>query len=123
MCKTADSLADYADSRRQKTGWSNGSAKADAADLADKDHIVEILPFMLFAVYLRNNAACCIHLRDLRYVRENNTQEDSSFCTMNPQCLSQISLITQIKDRCHMSGDNACSFRSFSLLFPYSFLM
>ena len=27
---------------------------------------------------LRNNAACCIpYLRDLRYLRENNTQEDS----------------------------------------------
>jgi len=37
MCKTADSLADYADSRRQKTGWTNGSAKADAADYAEKD--------------------------------------------------------------------------------------
>ncbi len=37
MCKTADSLADHADSRRQKTGWTNGSAKADADNLADKD--------------------------------------------------------------------------------------
>ena len=70
-CKTADSPADLADSRRQKTGWANGSAKADAADLADKDnyHIVEILLFMLFAV----------SLRPLRYLRENNMQEDSSY--------------------------------------------
>jgi len=52
---TADFLADYADSRRQKTGWSNGSAKADAADLADKDsyHTVGILHFTLFVV-------CCL---------------------------------------------------------------
>ena len=27
---------------------------------------------------LRNNTACCIRLRDLRYLRENNTQEYSS---------------------------------------------
>ena len=68
---TACSPADLADSRRQKTGWANGSAKADAADLADKDnyHIVEILLFMLFAV----------SLRPLRYLRENNMQEDSSY--------------------------------------------
>ena len=26
---------------------------------------------------LRNNAACCVPLRHLRYLRENNTQEDS----------------------------------------------
>ena len=26
---------------------------------------------------LRNNAACCIRLRHLRYLRENNTEEDS----------------------------------------------
>ena len=29
------------------------------------------IQFMLFAVCLRNNAACCIPLRDLRYLREN----------------------------------------------------
>ena len=55
--------------------------QADAADLADKDryHTVETMRFMLFAFYLRNNAACCIHLRDLRYLRENNMQEDSIY--------------------------------------------
>jgi len=57
MCLTADSHADHADSRRQKTGWGNGSAKADAVDLADKDsyHTVEIL-FTLFVVCLRVSA-------------------------------------------------------------------
>jgi len=37
--QTAYSHADYADLRRQKTGWGNGnrSAKADAAENADKD--------------------------------------------------------------------------------------
>ena len=28
---------------------------------------------------LRDNAACCIPLRDLRYLRENNTQEYSIY--------------------------------------------
>ena len=48
--KPQKSPADLADLRRRKTGWGNGSAKADAADLAEKDRcdIVEILPFMLF---------------------------------------------------------------------------
>ena len=36
-CKTAYSLADLADSRRQKTSWGKGSAKADATDSAEKD--------------------------------------------------------------------------------------
>ena len=35
--KTAYSLADLADSRRQKTSWGKGSAKADATDSAEKD--------------------------------------------------------------------------------------
>ena len=71
--ETPMSLADLADLRRQKTVRSNVSAKADAADNAEKDnyHIVETIQFMLFAVSLRNNAACCIPLRDLRYLREN----------------------------------------------------
>ena len=29
------------------------------------------IQFILFAVCLRNNVACCIPLRDLRYLREN----------------------------------------------------
>jgi hypothetical protein len=43
---------------------------------------------------LRNNAACCIPLRNLRYLRENNTQEYSIYIAQTkPQCLPQISLI------------------------------
>ena len=38
---------------------------------------------------LRDNAACCIPLRDLRYLRENNTQEYSIYCTKKPQCVSR----------------------------------
>ena len=40
---------------------------------------------------LRYNAACCIRLRHLRDLRENNTQEYSIYIAqMKPQCLSQI---------------------------------
>src|SRR5574344_1822557 len=41
--------------------------------IAEKDsyHIVETIQFMLFAVSLRDNAACCIPLRHLRNLREN----------------------------------------------------
>ena len=43
---------------------------------------------------LRNNAACCIPLRNLRNLRENNTQEDSiNLHKRNPRSLPQISLI------------------------------
>ena len=43
---------------------------------------------------LRNNAACCIPLRDLRNLRENNTQEYPSYIAQTkPQYLPQISLI------------------------------
>ncbi len=34
---------------------------------------------------LRNNAACCIPLRHLRNLRENNTQEDSIYQRENKQ--------------------------------------
>ena len=37
---------------------------------------------------------CCIPLRDLRYLRENNTEEDSIYIAQTkPQCLPQITLI------------------------------
>ena len=43
-------------------------------------------------LYLRDNAACCIPLRDLRYLRENNTQEDSiNLQTTKPQYISRRS--------------------------------
>ena len=35
--QTGCSPADFADSRRQKTGWINESAKADDADNSEKD--------------------------------------------------------------------------------------
>ena len=36
---------------------------------------------MLFAVSLRNNAACCIRLRDLRHLRENTRKSTQSIGT------------------------------------------
>ena len=40
---------------------------------------------------LRNNAACCIRLRPLRDLRENNTQAYTiNIAQTKPQCLSQI---------------------------------
>ncbi len=40
---------------------------------------------------LRYNAACCIRLRHLRCLRENNTEEDSiNIPRRNPKCLSLI---------------------------------
>ena len=51
--------------------------------IAEKDnyHIVETIQFMLFAVSLRNNAACCIRLRDLRHLRENTRKSTQSIGT------------------------------------------
>ena len=49
---------------------------------------------------LRNNAACCIPLRDLRYLRENiHIRVLNQFTNKKPQCLPQISLITQTKPK------------------------
>ena len=49
---------------------------------------------------LRYNAACCIRLRHLRYLRENNTEEDSiNIAQMKPQCISQITQIIADKQQ------------------------
>ena len=43
---------------------------------------------------LRDNAACCIPLRDLRYLRENiHPNLLNQYTQTKPQCLPQISLI------------------------------
>ena len=45
-------------------------------------------------------AACCIPLRDLRYLRENiHIRVLNQFTNKKPQCLPQISLITQTKPK------------------------
>ena len=55
---------------------------ADLADDADKTQnnktSTTTLPTQN-CLSLRYNAACCIPLRYLRYLRENNTQEDASY--------------------------------------------
>ena len=49
---------------------------------------------MLFAVCLRNNAACCIPLRDLRYLRENTRKRTQTIRTeetpMSPADLADL---------------------------------
>ena len=52
------------------------------------------IQFILFAVCLRNNVACCIPLRDLRYLRENiHIRVLNLSAQRNPNILPQISLI------------------------------
>ena len=49
---------------------------------------------------LRDNAACCIPLRDLRYLRENNTQEDSiNIAQTNPSVSRRSRRFTQTKPK------------------------
>ena len=68
------SLADHADNRRQTPNYIN--------------YINRKLKS------LRNNAACCIRLRDLRNLRENNhARALKQSAQTKPQCLPQISLI------------------------------
>ena len=64
---------------------------------------------------LRNNAACCIPLRDLRHLRENNTEEDSIYIAQTkPQCLPQITLIIADKpqnNKTALTSPNCLSLR------------
>ncbi len=59
-------------------------------------------------LYLRNNAACCIpYLRNLRNLRENNTQEYSIYIAQRkPQCLPQISQMTQTNHKTQSSNNH-----------------
>ena len=53
---------------------------------------------------LRNNAACCIPLRDLRNLRENNTQEDSiNPHKRNPNVSRRSRWFTQTKPQNHIN--------------------
>jgi hypothetical protein len=56
---------------------------------------VEIL---LFAVYLRNNAACCIPLRDLRYLRENKHARGLKLSVRYARSFLALSLCVQTAD-------------------------
>ena len=78
--KPQKSPADLADLRRQNT---NSKTTITAI-------ISQPSPTCLS---LRNNAACCIRLRNLRYLRENKHARVLNLCTKKPQCLPQISLI------------------------------
>ena len=55
---------------------------ADHADYRRQNHETTLTTICLS---LHDNAACCIPLRDLRYLRENNTQEYSINLHNTPQ--------------------------------------
>ena len=61
--ETQKSLADYADNRRRLP---KQQPPKQQNSLTSRN-----------CLSLRDNAACCIRLRDLRYLRENNTQAHS----------------------------------------------
>ena len=60
---------------------------------------------------LRNNAACCIPLRDLRHLRENNHIRVLKLSPKKPQCISLIyadkALITTTTTNCLSLRNNA----------------
>ena len=72
--ETPMSPADSADLRRQ-------TSKQQISKHKPQNHKLQITVkttiTSLICLSLRNNAACCIRLRDLRHLRENNTQEYS----------------------------------------------
>ena len=58
------------------------------------------IQFILFAVCLRNNVACCIPLRDLRYLRENiHIRVLNLSAQRNPNVSRKFRRFTQTKDR------------------------
>ncbi len=62
---------------------------------------------------LRNNAACCIPLRDLRDLRENTHPNLLNLSAQKkPQCLPQISLIYADKTQNHINPTNCLSLRN-----------
>ena len=73
---------------------------ADLPDDADKpqnqDYKIATITRTTNCLYLRDNAACCIPLRDLRYLRENiHIRVLNLLAQRKPQCLPQISQMTQ----------------------------
>ena len=62
---------------------------------------------------LRNNAACCIPLRHLRYLRENiHIRVLNQSAQMKPLCLPQITLIYADKTQNHNNYPNCLSLRN-----------
>ena len=71
---------------------------ADLADDADKPQNYNNPKTKLATncLYLRDNAACCIPLRNQRYLRENiHMRVLNLLAQRKPQCLPQISQMTQ----------------------------
>ena len=88
------------------------------ADLADIRRQTPRTTLATNCLFLRNNAACCIPLRDLRHLRENNTQAYSSnIPRRNPRSLSQIPQIIadkpqKNKPQSHINQANCLSLRN-----------
>ena len=77
--------ADLADLRRQNTEQQNRNNHNN-------------IPICLS---LRDNAACCIPLRDLRYLRENNTQEYSIYVQETPMSPADLAELRRQNPKPH----------------------
>ena len=81
---------------------------ADLADDADKPQNYNNPKTKLATncLYLRDNAACCIPLRNQRYLRENiHMRVLNLLAQRKPQCLPQISQITQTNHKTQSSNN------------------
>ena len=84
---------------------------ADLADDADEpqnqDYKIATITRTTNCLYLRNNAACCIPLRNLRHLRENiHMRVLNLLAQRKPQCLPQISQMTQTNHKTQSSNNH-----------------
>ena len=82
---------------------------ADLADDADKPQNYNNPKTKLATncLYLRDNAACCIPLRNQRYLRENiHMRVLNLLAQRKPQCLPQISQMTQTNHKTQSSNNH-----------------
>ena len=95
--KTQKSPADLADLRRQNPK----TAK-----------LQQLQQPQTTCLYLRDNAACCIPLRNQRYLRENiHMRVLNLLAQRKPQCLPQISQMTQTNPKTTLTP-NSLSLRN-----------
>ena len=90
---------------------------ADLADYADKTQNHNNIPICLS---LRDNAACCIPLRNLRYLRENIHIRVLNLSSKNPQCLPQISQMTQTNPKTTLTTNCLSLRNNAALLYSFS---
>ena len=80
--------------RKSTLSISTNETPKSPADLADYRRQNHETTLTTICLSLRDNAACCVPLRDLRYLRENNTQEYS--INQHIQTPISLPLISQI---------------------------